>query len=185
MIHVGLQSTKYPGLVALVDDADALLVEGHVWRPVKVRDTFYAYTTIAGKTVYMHRVIMGAQPGQEVDHEGHNTLDNRRQKLRVATSSQNNSNKGISRANTSGYKGVSWDNQAGRWRASIKKDGKKRVLGLHDDPLMAARVYDAAARELHGVFAIVNFPDETWNVGVRPVRPRRPNRGTMDVACSI
>jgi hypothetical protein len=185
MIHVELHSEKHPGLVALVDDSDEYLIAGHVWRPTKVRDTFYAYTIIAGKTVYMHRMIMGAQPGQEIDHEGHDTLDNRRAKLRVATSSQNNSNKGISRANTSGYKGVSWDKQAGRWRASIKKDGKKRVLGLHDDPVVAARVYDAAARELHGVFAVVNFPGETWNVGVRPVRHRRPNRGTIDVACSI
>ena len=170
MITVELQSEKYPGLVALVDDADHPLVIGYVWRPVKVRNVFYAYTTIAGKTVYMHRLIMGAQPGQEVDHEDHDGLDNRRQKLRLATSCQNNANKGLPCTNTSGYKGVSWDKQAGKWRASIKSQGKKRVLGLYDDPVVAARVYDAAARELHGVFARVNFPDETWNVGVRPVR---------------
>ncbi|MBL0320755.1 MAG: HNH endonuclease [Alphaproteobacteria bacterium] len=41
------------------------------------------------KHVYMHRYIMTAKAGQEVDHINGNKLDNRKENLRLASHSQN------------------------------------------------------------------------------------------------
>lgn len=60
--------------------------------------------------------------------------------------------------NTSGYKGVGWSRASGKWRAYIQVDGRQVHLGLHLDPLDAARVYDAAALEHFGEYARLNFP---------------------------
>lgn len=61
--------------------------------------------------------------------------------------------------NTSGYRGVTW-NRAGRhWAVSIQKDGRRVHLGKFTDPIEAACAYDAAAREIHGDLARLNFPE--------------------------
>ena len=61
----------------------------------------------------------------------------------------------------SGYKGVNWSgDQTRRWQARIMKNKKRVFLGNFDTPEEAARVYDAAARELFGEHAWLNFPEE-------------------------
>ena len=42
----------------------------------------------------------------------------------------------------------------------IKVDLRAIYGGLFDDPAAAARVYDAMARQHHGEFARINFPNE-------------------------
>jgi hypothetical protein len=97
------------------------------------------------------------------DHINGDGLDNRRTNLRQATPTQNNANCGIRGHNTSGYKGVSLRPDRGnRWRATIRIHGLQYFLGLFDDVEDAARAYDAAALELFGDFARLNFPEETW-----------------------
>ena len=61
---------------------------------------------------------------------------------------------------SSGFKGVSWaGGKINRWQARIMREGKRVFLGNFDTPEEAARAYDAAARELFGEFARLNFPD--------------------------
>ncbi len=55
------------------------------------------------------------------------------------------------------YRGVSWHKNRKKWRAKVKQLGKHYDLGYHDDAETAARVYDYAARLLHGGDAVVNF----------------------------
>lgn len=66
------------------------------------------------------------------------------------------------RISTSHYRGVS--KRYGRYKARIKQNGSDTVLGDFADEIEAARAYDRKAREIHGDKALVNFPDETWNV---------------------
>ena len=94
--------------------------------------------------------------GQLVDHENGNGLDNRRTNLRIATTSQNNRNTALRSTNSSGYKGVSWNNENQRWKAQIQTDGTKTFLGYFDDLLDAAQAYNDAALEQHGEFARLN-----------------------------
>lgn len=109
------------------------------------------------RTQLMHRLIMDAPEGSRIDHVNGDKLDNRRRNLRFATRSQNAMNKGKPKNNTSGFKGVSWYKKAKKWCARIKVNGKTIHLGLFAEIKIAARAYDAAARELHGEFAYTNF----------------------------
>jgi hypothetical protein len=98
--------------------------------------------------VFMHRQIMDAPDGMDVDHKNHNRLDNRRANLRVCTRSQNLGNK---RKLSDGFKGVHPSGK--RWVAMLRKS----VIGTFNSPEEAARAYDKAAREHYGEYAHTNF----------------------------
>lgn len=58
------------------------------------------------------------------------------------------------------YRGVSA--HQGKWRAQIwigGRGGKPIGLGIFDEEIDAARVYDEKAKKLHGCFASLNFPE--------------------------
>jgi hypothetical protein len=108
--------------------------------------------------ILMHRVILDCKPGEEVDHEDRNPLNNRRKNLRKCTHSQNVCNASLSSGNKSGFKGVSKVSGAERWVAQIQTSaGKKKHVGYFYSPEEAARAYDKAAKEIHGEFAFLNF----------------------------
>lgn len=103
----------------------------------------------------LHRVVMAAKDGVEVDHKYGDKLDNRFDSLRIATPSQNSANSPKREgAFSSKYKGV--DRHVGAWRAAIRINGNKRHLGRFQDEVEAARVYNAAALEHYGEFARIN-----------------------------
>jgi len=54
----------------------------------------------------------------------------------------------------------SFHTRYGKWEARIKVHRKRYYLGRFDNPIDAAKAYDAAARELHGEFAWLNFPNQ-------------------------
>lgn len=150
------------GKVALVDDDDFEVLNQVKWHVTyHVGYTAYAVHSMGPrsrvKSVYMHRQIMNAPDGVEVDHINGNGLDNRRENLRLATPAENCRNSPKQRRNTSGYKGVTWHKRARRWMAQIGIDGKTICVGYFKNPKDAAKAYDAHARELHGIFARTNF----------------------------
>lgn len=128
------------GCFALVDDADVPIVAPYTWRQ---HSAGYAVTTIGGKSVLMHRLLLGLQPGDKVhtDHANRARLDNRRENLRSGTQSENNRNLGP--RNRELPPGV--NRFRGRYRAFI---GKKH-LGMFDTPEQAAEIA-AAARAARG-----------------------------------
>jgi hypothetical protein len=149
------------GKVALVDDWDAHQAN-YRWHAIHECWRWYAKRTVTrgGVTTWvrLHREVLRARPGIEIDHVNRDGLDCRRANLRVAMPGENQRNQRRRTDNTSGFIGVSWHKDSRAWVARIMRDGKQRVLGRFHDPVAAARAYDAAARELHGEFASVNFP---------------------------
>jgi len=149
------------GLVALVDDADYDRVSTHRWYALKSGNgVFYALRTTLlddKKTpLLMHRFILGAtDPSMKVDHKNHNGLDNQRENLRLCTQTQNHGNRRKTQG-SSKYKGVT--KRGSKWEAAIKHNGKSKYLGVFISEVDAARVYDAAARNHFGEFALCNFP---------------------------
>ncbi len=116
---------------------------------------------VEGTLVKLHKVIaerMGISG--EVDHANGDILDNRRSNLRAATRSENNSNRQKFSNGTpaSKYKGVQFTH--GKWAASIQKDKERKWLGYFKHEDSAAKAYDIAVKELHGEFAVLNFPDD-------------------------
>lgn len=105
-----------------------------------------------------HALVLGTGPGEYVDHINRDTLDNRRKNWRIATPLQNTQNRKLNATNTSGYKGVHFAKENGKYRAAIKANHKYKHLGYFVNPEDAARAYDEAARFYFGEFACLNFP---------------------------
>jgi ribosomal protein L37E len=120
--------------IAIVDEAD---------------DIFMA-------TYGQHRGQITSAEGEEEEEEEasetralqlrHKHLRTRRQALKVTGESL--------------YRGVSRQNHGRLWHAQIGHGGDKLHLGTFDDEVDAARAYDNRARELHGLRARLNFPQE-------------------------
>lgn len=102
----------------------------------------------------MHRFILNIiDRCIEIDHINGDSLDNRKENLRVASSSQNANNKvKLSPKNTSGYRGVTWDKHSQKWMAQIYKNNKRTNLGRFDTKEEAAKVFDSAAKKMYGEF---------------------------------
>lgn len=162
---VPLHSKKHPGLFAVVDPEDAELVSPYRWYPCKgTGETFYA---ISGNCMgrpcrkqQMHRLIMGiTDPSIYVDHRDHDGLHNCKENLRIATAQQNQRNR-KSLGGVSSYKGVWLKRKSNTWYAEVTGKDYRRRMGPFPTEELAAHAYDEAARELHGDFAYLNFPDE-------------------------
>jgi hypothetical protein len=110
--------------------------------------------------VGIHRMAMNLSFGDkvDVDHIDGNKLNNHRRNLRICDRSENLSNRGFQKNNTSGYKGVCFDKRANKWMSQIQHQGRKIHIGYYFTPEEAAHAYDAKARELHGEFGTYNFP---------------------------
>jgi len=155
--------TKGQWAIVSVEDYDSLIQ--YSWQSCWNRWTksYYAQRNgkmVSGKrepTVQMHRQILGLIPhdGKQVDHINRNTLDNRRENLRLATSAQNQHNSPKKRINTSGYKGVYFHSVTGLWHSRIVVQGKIIYLGYFRKKEDAAEAYRLAAIKYHGDFACV------------------------------
>lgn len=151
------------GQVALVDDSDCEFLSQWKWYAKKDRSgNFYATRQCPGKPhlIYMHREILRLKynDGQQADHKNHNTLDNRRNNLRICTRQENQRNRKLSLNMSSVYKGVYWNKPRRKWRAYIRINKIAKHLGYFDSEKEAALAYDKVAEEYFGEFAHLNFP---------------------------
>jgi AP2 domain-containing protein len=155
--------TLTKGLTALVDDSDYAWLSQYKWCADSDGYAVRSERTNGRKhNVSMHRLIMNAQPGQEIDHKDWNKVNNQRVNLRFASETENRHNTPLSSRNTSGYKGVSWYKRHKKWEARIKIGKRNIRLGLYQSKEDAARAYNAAALEFIPDFAYINeIPSET------------------------
>ena len=195
-IQLWLNRNEISDKVTIVDDEDydkvmSAIGERAKWyywtqqsKPSKlsVREAqFREYATSGCKRKSIHRVVMDAPKGMDVDHINGNGLDNRKENLRICTRSQNCMNQRLKSHSRSGYKGVQYD-PIQRYKYTSKKTGITTVkeyklskpyrayvgngkgghitLGYYATAEEAARVRDKKALELHGEFVYLNFPSE-------------------------
>ncbi len=91
-----------------------------------------------------------------IDHCDGDTTNNTIENLRITNWSANSFNRTKSISNTSGYKGVSFNQEKQKWYVQIKANGKHIYLGTYTNIQEAAEVYNQAALEHHGMFARLN-----------------------------
>jgi len=137
------------GNTVKVDDEDANFLRWFNW---KVAPNGYVYAT-----VYMHRLVMKAPPGMEVDHGDFDKQNNQKGNLEIATKSKNAGRRrkqGVEHKSkklaTSTHKGVS-RRPNGRWVATITTDRKRIHLGTFDHEIEAASAYCVAASRYFGI----------------------------------
>lgn len=115
----------------------------------------YRCLRIQNKVYLEHRLVYlmfhGSLP-RFVDHINGNRCDNRIENLRPCTLQENQRNKKLSKANKSGYKGVSWRASAQKWRVAIRVDGRRLEIGAFKDLELAGLVADMAREKYHGNF---------------------------------
>ena|SRR6185436_13759977 len=138
--------------VVFVDDEDYDSLNKYNW---SLEDRVIR-TKINDRKVSIGTFILGAKDEFQVDHKDRDIFNNIRSNLRYATISENCMNKGISKRNTSGYKGVCWRTARRKWQASIKVNGKLINIGSSDSKIEAAKMYNAAALKHFGPFAFLN-----------------------------
>ena len=156
---IKLSSRKHPGLFAKVDDEDYESLNQFSWYPQKSQHTFYAWASkwIGKQHIYfsMHRMILKITDSKlEGDHKNSDGLDNQKDNLRIATRSQNSSNRQTVKG-SSKYLGVSFDKERKKYRAILKKNYKSYMKRC-DTEIEAALVYNEMAVKYHGEFARLN-----------------------------
>lgn len=116
----------------------------------------YIVIRIDGKNYRAHRLawlhVHGEWPPGFLDHKDCDKLNNRFDNLRPASFADSSRNQRRPRSNTSGLKGVCWNEKSRKWQAGIKVNRRSIHLGLFDDREEAAAAYAAAAKKYHGRF---------------------------------
>lgn len=170
------------GFVALVDDEDFEYLSQWKWYinrskggHIYAQRTEYLGTSEGKKktrNIKMHRLLLKLEDKYlDVDHINGNTLDNRKENLRVASRSQNNynskkRNNKTSEAPVSNYKGVSYAFiykpngkkyiRSKPWKATGNLNKKSYSLGYFKTEKEAALAYNDFAIKYYGEFACLN-----------------------------
>ncbi len=147
------------GQYALIDDADFEWLNQWKWRAGKHGRSWRASRTVFNRlpnqaSIFMHRVIMKAKKGQEVDHIDGNGLNNQRKNLRFCTHAENSKNRVLNKNTKTGYKGVTnypWHKHK-KFVARITVDGKLITLGYFTNKEEAHKSYEKASIKYHGKF---------------------------------
>jgi len=151
---------------ALVDTDDYLKTELLRTRKFHIGSSGYAVRNQKYKNsrkdwqMTIHHLVMGTPPkGMQVDHINGNKLDNRKENLRFVTVQQNQMNRGITKVNRSGFKGVFIKiRKSGiKYTAMITIKGRQLWLGSFKDKFEAALAYDRVALEHFGPFTKLNL----------------------------
>lgn len=137
----------------LVDYTDYLEHVKYKWCSVITKKYVYTARRVGNKMKYLHRLLTNPPENYWVDHKNGNTLDCRRENLRICTPTENKRNRHKMSKNYKGVKKIS----AHTWSAYIRNGGSKLYLGSFKTDTEAAYAYDTAARILHGEFAKCNF----------------------------
>ncbi len=166
----------------LYDPEDEAVFQSRKWH---ISDTGYAvWRGIDGgvkKTIRLHRLIIGAKPGEIVDHRNRNKLDNRRSNLRICSQSDNAHNRV-----TNGY---TWDKSKNKWMVRYRNTfyGRYDTLDEAKKAYKLARSgvpYQKKLRKLYMLPKNISKQFGRYNISLQRggVRKRKNGLATLDEA---
>lgn len=100
-----------------IDAEDYPIVSKFKWRTIK------GYASYGSSIHYLHRLLLNAKVGQQVDHINLDITDNRKCNLRIADNSLNQSNK--NGYNKSSIKGIEYHKTINKWSAYFRINNKQ------------------------------------------------------------
>ncbi len=165
---IELNRTKAENLWAIIDleDLQRVLDFPYTWfaKYDPDIDSFYAvasqYHKELGRArpVYLHQFVMDAN-GKVVDHENHDTLDDRKSNLRISEEIRNARNrKGRNKNNKSGFRNVCWSKSENKWVVQLQIDGENTRFGrfAYEDLDKAGKLAEELRQKYYGEFAGAN-----------------------------
>lgn len=150
----GIGYTKN-GTIFLFDKEDYEKISQYMWTNTAGGYIIAYYNDADGnkKHIMLHRLVMGVTDSDVyVDHIHHNLADNRKSELRVVSRGENNCNKQLSKANTSGNTGVTFDKRSQKWRAYIAINHERMWLGYFSTKEEAIKAREEAEKRYFGEY---------------------------------
>jgi hypothetical protein len=141
------------GKYTIVDDEDYEFLNQWQWHVNRKKcktssDLLYAKRFEKRKTITMHRLILNAPKGMDVDHINGNGLDNRKCNLRIVSHRENMQNLTKFKG-TSKYPGVYWHKEKQKWHVKFKIGEKNHHVGYFVDEKKAYDAYLEATKDLN------------------------------------
>lgn len=102
----------------IIDAKDYPIVSKYKWVTAK-----NGYAVVANEGISLHRLLMNAKIGQQVDHININILDNRKENLRICGNSLNSSNR--KPYNKLNIKGVEYHKSQKKFSAYLRVNNKQ------------------------------------------------------------
>lgn len=105
----------------------------------------------------LHNIIMNTN--EKIDHKNHDTLDNRKENLRIISVANNGMNrKSKNKNNKSGYRNVFWSTGDNAWLVALQVEGKQRYFGRFklEDVHLAGICAEEARQRIYKEFAGLN-----------------------------
>lgn len=123
-------------------------------------DEGYVCGILNNKQILLHRFVLGVETLKDkniiVDHIKHNTLDNRKEYLRITNHMHNSQNRELEIKNKSGVTGVCWKSRESLWIAYITINYKQIILGYFSDFDEAVKVRKQAEEKYFGKYSYDN-----------------------------
>lgn len=122
-----------------------------------MRKTGYTFVYQGNKAIAAQNIIWSLRngpipAGHCIDHKDGDPRNNRLDNLRLATKSENACNKRMP-TNSSGHKGVTWNEKRGEYSVRVTKAGKVHFAGWFKDLTEAVEAVTKLRAALHGEFA--------------------------------
>ena len=115
--------------------------------------TGYLVANIKHKVTKLHRYLLDCKDNEFVDHIDGNPRNNSRLNLRLCNQTQNTKNVKLKKNNSSGYPGISYLTNIGKFRVRIMVNRKEIALGRYNTFEEALKVRVNAEKKYFKQFA--------------------------------